>query len=78
MHIPELCRLLDLADRLLNDLHVLVIPFGLLGPLYDSALLLHKGFDLFKDYLISFLVTIPENLHGDLDIALFDFTVSRL
>lgn len=49
LHILELCRLLDLADGLLNDLHVFVIPFGLLGPLYDSAFLLHKFFDLFKD-----------------------------
>lgn len=70
--------MLDLTDRFLDDFHVLMIPFGLLGALYDSALLFHEGFDWFKDLLIDFLVTVAEHLHGDLDVALFDFTVGRL
>lgn len=43
LDVLELRGGLNLTHRLLDDLHVLVVPFGLFGPLNDSALLLHEG-----------------------------------
>lgn len=43
LDVLELRGGLHLTHRLLDDLHVLVVPFGLLGPLNHPALLLHEG-----------------------------------
>jgi hypothetical protein len=78
LDVFELRGGLYLTHRLLDDLHVLVVPFGLLGPLNDPALLLHEGFHWAKYALFGFICAVAQDLDCNLYIGLLYFVVNGL
>ena len=72
--VLQLLPLLDLLHRLLNYLHVLVVPLGFFGALDDSAFFFLELLHQFLTFLIC-LVRVKD-LHADLHIALLRFFIN--
>ncbi len=75
LNVFELVWRLYLADRFLNYLHIFIVPFGFLGPLYHTAFLFHESFNWAYYAGIRFFGAVTQDLDGDLNIGLFNFSI---